>query len=168
MRLGDLWFSDKGEILEFIKSYNLLWGCSLILRLKRQYANLLEDKARKMFPVEACAMLFGETTQEEAVVKKVVVASNKLQSNVKFEIDPEVFARAFFEAEKEGLDLIGLFHSHPAPASPSSTDLGCMKLWADLVWLIFSSVDGKLAAYQMKKGKVVEVAIETGTQPSAE
>lgn len=140
----------------------------MILKLKRQDANLLEDEARKMFPIEACAMLFGETTQREAVVKRVVVASNKLQSNVRFEIDPEMFAGAFFDAEREGLDLIGLFHSHPAPATPSYIDLECMKLWADVIWLIFSSIDGKLAAYQMKKGKVVEVAIETEPQPSTE
>ena len=129
----------------------------MILKLERQDANFLEDEARKRFPVEACAMLFGATTRREAVVKKVVVASNKLQSNIRFEIDPEVFACAFFEAEREGLDLIGLYHSHPAPATPSSVDLECMKLWPGLIWLIFSSADGKLAGYQMKNGKVVEI-----------
>jgi proteasome lid subunit RPN8/RPN11 len=99
-------------------------------------------------------------TQKEAVVKQVVMASNKLQSTVRFEMDPEEFASAFFEAEKEGIDLIGLFHSHPAPAKPSSIDLEGMRLWKDVIWLIFSSISGKLAGYQMKNDKVVEVAIE--------
>ena len=105
-------------------------------------------------------MLFGETTQEETVVKRVVMASNRLQSTVRFEIDPEKFASAFFEAEKEGLELVGLFHSHPAPVTPSSIDVECMKLWGDAIWLIFSSIDGNLAAYQMRNGKVREITIK--------
>jgi len=117
----------------------------------------LEEEARKMFPIEACALLFGETTRKEVVVERVVMASNKLQSTIRFEIAPETFASAFFEAEKEGLELVGLFHSHPAPATPSSVDLECMKLWSDVIWLIFSSIDGNLAAYQMKNGKVREI-----------
>ncbi len=104
-------------------------------------------------------MLFGKLTQKEAVVKRVVVASNKLQSTVRFEIDPETFANAFTQADEEGLDFIGLFHSHPAPARPSLIDLKYMKLWGDALWLILSSIDSSLAAYQMRDGKVREVTI---------
>ena len=132
----------------------------MILKLRRRQVYSLEKEARKIFPVEACALLFGETTQEEVVVKRVVVTSNRLQSTVRFEMDSEAFARAFFEAEKEGLELVGLFHSHPAPAAPSPVDVECMKLWGDAIWLIFSSIDGNLAAYQMKNDKIVEVTIK--------
>jgi proteasome lid subunit RPN8/RPN11 len=132
----------------------------LILRLKSQDAHLLKEEARKVHPIEACAMLFGKLTQKEAVVKRVVVASNKLKSAVRFEIDPETFVNAFTEAEKEGLDFIGLFHSHPAPAKPSSIDLKYMKLWGDALWLILSSTDGSLAAYQVKNGKVREITVK--------
>jgi len=105
-------------------------------------------------------MLFGESTQKEAVVKRVVVALNKLQSSTSFEIHPETFVKAFNEAEHEGLDLVGLFHSHPAPAAPSSIDREYMKLWGDVIWLILSSTSGDLAAYKMKNGKVREIAID--------
>jgi len=105
-------------------------------------------------------MLFGKLTQKEAAVKRVVVASNKLQSTVRFEIDPETFVNAFTEAEREGLDFIGLFHSHPAPAAPSLIDLKYMKLWGDSLWLILSSTNGNLAVYQMRNGKVREITIE--------
>ncbi len=104
-------------------------------------------------------MLFGISTQNEAVVKRVVVTPNKLQSTVRFEIDPETFVNAFTEAEKEGLDFVGLFHSHPAPARPSSIDLKYMKLWGDALWLILSSTNGNLAAYKMRNGKVREITI---------
>ena len=105
-------------------------------------------------------MLFGKITQEEAVVKRVVVASNKLQSTVRFEIDPETFVNALTQAEKEGLEFIGLFHSHPAPATPSLIDIKYMKLWGDAIWLILSSTNGSLATYQMKNDKVREITIK--------
>ncbi len=105
-------------------------------------------------------MLFGKLTRKEAVVKRVVVAPNKLQSSVRFEIDPEMFANAFTEADNEGLDFIGLFHSHPAPADPSLIDLKYMKLWGDALWLILSSTNGGLAAYQMRSGNVQEIIIK--------
>jgi len=88
------------------------------------------------------------------------VASNKLQSTIRFEIDPETFVKAFTEAEREGLDFIGLFHSHPAPAMPSPIDLKYMKLWGDILWLILSSTNGSLAAFQIVNGKVNEITIK--------
>jgi proteasome lid subunit RPN8/RPN11 len=130
----------------------------LILRLKRQHVNLLEEEARKVHPIEACAILFGRLTQKEAVVKRIVVTPNRLQSTVGFEVDPEKFADAFAKADDEGLDFIGLFHSHPAQAKPSLIDRRYMKLWGNAIWLILSSTNGSLSAYQMKDDKVKEVA----------
>lgn len=105
-------------------------------------------------------MLFGDSKPKEAIVKKVAVAPNKLRSLTRFEIDPETVFRAFNEAEHRGLDLIGLFHSHPAPAAPSSIDLKNMKSWGHIVWLILSSTGGDLSAYVMENGGVKEIPIE--------
>ena len=131
----------------------------MILRLRRQHVDLLKQEAEKVHPVEACALLFGKLSQNEAVVEKVELAPNELQSTVRFEMDPENVAAAITEAEEEGLDFIGLFHSHPAPAAPSPIDLKYMKLWGDALWLILSSIDGNLAAYQLSDGTVKEVTI---------
>jgi len=132
----------------------------VILRLKSKHVNTLKKESEKVQPIEACAMLFGKLTQKEAVVKRVVVTPNKLQSTVRFEIDPEVFANAITHADKEELDFIGLFHSHPAPPTPSLIDLKYMKLWGDALWLILSSINGSLAAFQMRKDKVREITIK--------
>ena len=131
----------------------------MFLRMKRQQVHLLKEEARKVAPIEACAILFGKLTQKEAVVERVVVAPNKLQSIERFEIDPELVVEAFAEADTEGLDFLGLFHSHPAPAKPSLIDLDYMRLWGDALWLILSLISGNLAAYQMRNGKVREINI---------
>jgi len=131
----------------------------LILQLQRRHVDLLKQEAKKVHPVEACAMLFGKLSQNEAVVEKVEFAPNELQSTVRFEIDPVKVAAAFTDADEKGLDFIGLFHSHPAPAAPSSIDLKYMKLWGDALWLILSSTDGNLAAYQLKDDTAKEATI---------
>jgi proteasome lid subunit RPN8/RPN11 len=111
-------------------------------------------------PIEACAMLFGKQLQDKAVVEKVVFAKNRLQSNKRFEIEPEKVAVAIIEAEKTGLDFIGLFHSHHAPAKPSSVDRKFMRLWGDALWLILSITSNKLAAYYLVEDKVKEATIQ--------
>lgn len=131
----------------------------MILQLQRRHVDLLKQEAKKVHPVEACAMLFGKLSQNDAVVEKVEFAPNELRSTVRFEIDPVNVAAAFTEAEDEGLDFIGLFHSHPAPAAPSPIDLKYMKLWGDALWLILSSTDGNLAAYQLTDDTVKEATI---------
>jgi proteasome lid subunit RPN8/RPN11 len=143
----------------YILSLNFVECRSLILQLQRHHVDLLKQEAKKVHPVEACAMLFGKLSQNEAVAEKVEFAPNELQSTVRFEIDPVKVAAAFTEAEDEGLDFIGLFHSHPAPAAPSPIDLKYMKLWGDALWLILSSTDGNLAAYQLSDGTVKEATI---------
>ena len=112
-----------------------------------------------MHPVEACAILFGKLSQNKAFVEKVEVTQNRLRSTTLFEIDPAKVAVAITEAEVEGLEFIGLFHSHPAPATPSSVDLKYMKLWGDTLWLIRSSTNGNLAAYQLIDDKVKQATI---------
>jgi len=133
----------------------------MILRLKIQQLQFLREEARRVHPVEACAILFGKTTQREAIVKRVVAVPNILKSATHFEIDSEVFFDAFMQADEQELEFIGLFHSHPAPAYPSSVDLKFMRLWGDAVWLILSSIHDNFAAFQMTDGKVSEVTVKT-------
>jgi proteasome lid subunit RPN8/RPN11 len=119
----------------------------------------LKQETERIHPVEACAMLFGKFSENEAAVEKVEVVQNRLRSTTQFEVDPAKVAVALTKAEKDGYEFIGLFHSHPAPASPSSVDLKYMRLWGDALWLILSSTDNKLAAYQLIDDKVKEATI---------
>ena len=131
----------------------------MILYLQRRHVELLKQETKKVHPVEACAILFGKLSQNKAFVEKVEVTQNRLRSTTLFEIDPAKVAVAITEAEIEGLEFVGLFHSHPAPATPSLIDLKYMKLWGDALWLILSSIDGNLLAYQLIDGKVKQVTI---------
>lgn len=131
----------------------------LTLRIDHHHIDLLRTEAQHSYPIEACALIFGKSINKEAVVKEIVKAQNHLASAIRFEMKPETVAKAFDEAEKQGLDFIGIFHSHPAAASPSIMDLKSMKLWEDALWLILSSTDDNFAAYQLKRGKLKEIAL---------
>jgi proteasome lid subunit RPN8/RPN11 len=133
----------------------------MILQLNSQQLQLLRQETSRIHPIEACALLFGKRTSQKLVLKRVVITQNVLESTTRFEINSKAFYDAFMQADKDGLEFIGFFHSHPAPAYPSSIDLEFMRLWNDAVWLIMSATDNKLAAFQMLKGKVQEVTVKT-------
>ena len=101
----------------------------MILQLQRRHVEVLKQETERVYPVEACAMLFGELSKNEAAVEKVELTQNRLRSSTRFEVDPAKVAVAVTKAEKEGYVFIGLFHSHPAPATPSSVDLKYMRFW---------------------------------------
>ncbi len=131
----------------------------MILRLTSEQLCFLRDESRKTHPIEACALLFGRLNYREAVVTKVVVMTNVLESSTRFRADPQKVFNAFEEAERGRLQFIGFFHSHPAPARPSEVDLQYMRLWGEAVWLIISASDGKIAAFQMTGGDLHELTI---------
>ncbi len=132
----------------------------MIVRLTSEQLRLLMDESRKNHPIEACALLFGRLIDGEAVVTRVVVMPNVLKSPTRFEADPQTVFNAFEQADRDGLQFMGLFHSHPAPASPSVVDIKYMRLWGEAVWLILSSNDGNMAAFQMINGDIHEVTLK--------
>jgi proteasome lid subunit RPN8/RPN11 len=132
----------------------------MTLVLSEVQIELLRAEVEKSFPVEACVLLFGKHSGDVVTVGKVIVARNILKSTTRFEVDPMFVAFAFEQAEKEGLDFIGLFHSHPAPATPSAIDMRYMKLWGSAIWLILSTLDGEIAAFRKLDDQTERVEIE--------
>ncbi len=132
----------------------------MILVLTKNQAELLRRQASKEFPVEACALLFGKLTADQANVYTVVPAINKLQSSVRFEVDTVFVYSEFKKAEEEGLEFIGIFHSHSAPAEPSEIDLRFMKLWGSAIWLILSFPAQKMVAFQKIDGELKRVEVK--------
>ena len=71
-------------------------------------------------PLEACGLLAGKQAQAE----KMIGVLNQAQSRVRFVMDPYEQLHAFDWIETHGLDLVGIFHSHPSgPETVSATDI---------------------------------------------
>ena len=70
-------------------------------------------------PLEACGLLAGNDCRVEIVLP----IANAVQSRVRFRMEPLVQLYAFDWIETHGLELVGIFHSHPTgPGTPSQID----------------------------------------------
>jgi len=128
------------------------------LFIKRTHLEEILKKA-KGSKVEICGFLVGKIEVKAAFVERVVFANNKLNSPVEFEIDPLETLKVLESAEREGNEIVGIFHSHVNnPPYPSSKDLKGMDLWRN-VWLIVNNLE-EYRAFILEGGKVKEVKVE--------
>ncbi|HID60254.1 MAG TPA: M67 family peptidase, partial [Hadesarchaea archaeon] len=117
------------------------------LNLKKTDLLAIDAHALENFPQECCGLLFGKFGENSIEVKNAAKAENVLGSTVSFEADPEFVFKAVEHAEKVGLELVGIYHSHPnVGAHTSARDSEVMKLWPGVAWLILC----------VKKNQVIE------------
>jgi proteasome lid subunit RPN8/RPN11 len=129
------------------------------LVISKEDIHKILENARES-PIEVCGFLLGRKEGDGVVVEEVRETRNRLNSQVEFEIDPLEIAGVLDEAEKKGLDIVGIFHSHlKCPPSPSGRDLKGMSMWRN-VWLIVTS-HGEFRAWIIENGEVKEVEVET-------
>lgn len=83
---------------------------------------------------------------------------NADQSAISFSIEPQDVLRAYDVAESKKLQVIGIFHSHPARPAPSNTDKKFMEI-NPVVWLIYSTTEQEFKAY-VYDSDVREVAVK--------
>ena len=94
----------------------------MISALQLSYSLLQEmiNYVDRHLPLEACGLLAGN----EARAEKMIGVRNQAQSPVRFVMDPYEQLHAFDWIESNGLDLVGIFHSHPTgPEAVSATDI---------------------------------------------
>jgi proteasome lid subunit RPN8/RPN11 len=98
--------------------------------------------AKDALPNESCAFLLGHNDK----VAEILQMQNIDDSPVTFSIEPTDLIHAYNLAESKGMEVIGIFHSHPAKASPSSTDIRFMEI-NPVVWVIYSTTQSQLRAF---------------------
>lgn len=112
-------------------------------------------------PLEACGLLAGK----EDRVEQVLIVQNQAQSPVRFVMDPYEQLRSFEWIESHALDLIGIFHSHPAgPEVASPTDIA--EATYEVVHVILSPGrdEWKARGFWIENGKSVEVSLHIGEE----
>jgi [CysO sulfur-carrier protein]-S-L-cysteine hydrolase len=121
---------------------------------------LLSDEAKEKKPNESCALLFGKKENTKLLVKDVFIAKNIDCSPVNFTISNEQLIQGYKMAQEKGLDVIGIFHSHPnSEPYPSSTDKKFMEI-NPVVWVIFSDITNDFKAY-LFESEITEIPIVT-------
>lgn len=106
-------------------------------------------------PSEACGLLVGRGRD----VVRMVPARNTDPSPTRYTIAPEDHFAALRTARREGLEVIGAWHSHPqGPAHPSPTDTA--EAAPDFLYLIVGlSPELAVAAWQLVNGNFVALSL---------
>jgi proteasome lid subunit RPN8/RPN11 len=99
----------------------------------------IDAAARAQYPHEACGLLVGGESPRATVIERVEPARNLAVDRLadRYLLDPDDFHAADAAARRDGLDIVGIWHSHPDhPARPSPTDL--QAAWPGYSYLIVS------------------------------
>jgi proteasome lid subunit RPN8/RPN11 len=81
--------------------------------------------ALQSFPYECCGFFFGKEAGEGRIITDVLIVNNSKEGDKRrrFEISPKDYLNAERFADENGLQLLGVYHSHPNhPAVPSEHD----------------------------------------------
>ena len=119
----------------------------------------LKQHANEENPCEACAILLGNTDEETWQTTEIFLAENIDQSEINFTISNEQLLEGYKRAEEKGLDIVGIFHSHPkSEASPSDTDVKFMK-GNPVPWVIYSGLTKEMKAYLLNS-EIIQIPIK--------
>ncbi len=121
-----------------------------------QYDEMLAHLQENL-PEEACGLLAGKAGR----VEKVMPITNQARSPVRFYMEPVELLNAFHAMDAEGLELMGIFHSHPnGPAVPSQTDLNeFLYPGTATVILSHSSRGWTGRAFDIRAGQYTEIGL---------
>jgi len=132
----------------------------LQLILTKAQRQLLSKEAIEKKPNETCALLFGKKDKDKITVSEIYPAENIEKSPINFTISNEQLIQGYKIAEDKGLDVIGIFHSHPdSEPYPSATDKKFMEI-NPVAWVIFSLVTNEFKAY-MFESELITIPLVT-------
>ena len=87
----------------------------------------IRTQGARAYPEEGCGFLLGRVTEEGVNhVSDLAPVANRQTENRerRYQITADDYRAAEVEADRQGLDIVGFYHSHPDhPAHPSDTDL---------------------------------------------
>ena len=139
--------------------------------IEKNILKQIQDHLESSYPNEACGFLVGTESNRKRHITGIITAENRSTENQRrrFVVDPIDYLHAERSTAKNGLALLGIYHSHPDhPAIPSSHDLEFAQPYFS--YFIHAVTSGKTTdnrSYRLLDGKFVEekFAIQFETQP---
>ncbi len=109
-----------------------------MIRIEKNAWKVMLDHAKSIYPNECCGAMLGNVDGGDKLVRTAVPLDNPFSGPQaqRYELRPEDLLRADREARAKGMDLVGIFHSHPdCDAYFSETDLKNSCPWYSFVVL---------------------------------
>ncbi|HET7011260.1 MAG TPA: M67 family metallopeptidase [Anaerolineales bacterium] len=108
----------------------------MTLLLSGDLARAIRRHGESTYPEEGAGLILGKVEGDRRRALQLRTAANRSPAEVRrrrYFVDPREMMQAEAEADDQGLEILGVFHSHPDhPASPSETD----REWA-LPWYVY-------------------------------
>jgi len=117
----------------------------------------MRDQVATDVPLESCGLLAGIGED----VQQVIPVPNALKSAIRYRFDPYAQLAAFDQIEKDGLELLAIYHSHPkGPPHPSPTDIA--EAFYPVAYVIWSPQDREWQArgYWIENGTFSAVSLQ--------
>jgi len=137
-----------------------------MLIINKADLKMIFDHCLSGYPNEMCGILAGR----EGRVEKVYCMTNARPGPVSYEMEPEEQFRVMKDIREAGLEMLGMFHSHPGgQAYPSSVDVEKaywpgtgLPNYPSAVYVIVSLLDRAnpvARGYLIEEGKVSEIPL---------
>jgi proteasome lid subunit RPN8/RPN11 len=130
-------------------------GTSGLLKLDRSYVDEMVAHAREDNPNECCGIIAGN----DGHGVKLYRALNAEASPYRYSVDPKDLLRIYRDLDKNGWDVLAIYHSHThTEAYPSPTDVR-LASWPDAHYVIVSLADESepvVRAFRIQNGAIEE------------
>jgi len=121
---------------------------SMQLKITPSCLDSIKQQGEAGYPDEICGLLVGCITAESWDIHEArqVTNLNNERAADRFQLDPAGYQAVDKELRGSGLEIVGVYHSHPdCPAKPSPTDLE--NAWDGFAYPIISICDNKSADF---------------------
>jgi cysteine synthase B len=127
-----------------------------VLELPRRLLREIHEHGRRTYPEECCGLLVGSMERGRRKVLEIWPLENQgspAERRRRYWIAPEVFLSSMKRARREGVDLIGVYHSHPDhPGFPSEYDREqAQPNWSYVVFSVTRGEPGRLGSWVLSE-----------------
>ncbi|HEY7756927.1 MAG TPA: M67 family metallopeptidase [Nitrososphaeraceae archaeon] len=129
-----------------------------LLVTENQIDSLIRS-TKQDFPNESCSLLLGSIVDDQYHVKVLMKMENKAHSEYSFHMDSDELMKVYKWASDNGLDVIGVYHSHLEGSNPSDTDLTFMEI-NPVIWLIYDVSKSTYSAFLLVQDYLKKIKIE--------
>lgn len=119
----------------------------LMLKIQEELRERIKAHGAASYPYEGCGLLLGHSDDGQNVVTDIFPVENRweveAEKRVRFQIAPEDMLKAEIAAMRRGLDVVGIFHSHPDDRPVASQRDLAWATWPGYSYLITEVRDGQ-------------------------
>ena len=142
------------------------------MELSADLLDAIRDHGREAYPEECCGALLGQRQDGTVSIVRIERLANAREGDRRrrYVIAPADYVRVEASADRDGLSLVGFYHSHPDhPAVPSEYDREhALPFFHYLVLAVAGGHPGEAAAWILEEDRNVFVKEELVSRNSGE